>query len=235
MYTATNKGFSIITSFGCGRNCKYCISKLHPILSACISQEDNIDWDRLEKCISETKAPEVNLSGGGDPFFEWERHRNFYLRIYEVARHYKKNLAVHSRIIPSDVELLKLFSKFAITVEYYDRNALLHLKDNMPHLQGVEINVRVVQVVNEMMTREDCENYVKFLKIECGVPRVTFREMFGSEPAQANFARLRNIDLGDGVLFLPDGDYHDYYFLHDNTLYPCFFGRNEESRQAHCI
>lgn len=126
MYTTTNKGFTVITNFGCDQNCKYCITKFHPILRGQISLEENIDWNYLEKCISEARAPEVNLSGGGDPFFEWEKHRDFYFRIHEIAK--------------------------------------------------------------------------------------------------------RNLDLGEGVMFLPDGDYHNYYFLHNNTLYPFFFGWHEEDR-----
>ncbi len=231
MYTTTNKGFTVITNFGCDQNCKYCITKFHPILRGQISLEENIDWDYLEKCISEAKAPEVNLSGGDDPFFEWEKHRDFYFRIHDVAKRYGKKLVAHTRIIPfGDMELLKLFSKFAITVEYYNKAALMNLECAMPCLREAGVNVRVVQVVDEKMTPKDCENYVGFLKVCCKVPRVTFREMFGSEAAQANFAKLRNLDLGEGVMFLPDGDYHNYYFLHDNTLYPFFFGWHEEDR-----
>ena len=231
MYTTTNKGFTVITNFGCNQNCKYCITKYHPILRGRVSLEEDIDWNHLEKCISETKASEVNLSGGGDPFFEWRKHRNFYFRIYEIAKRYRKNLAVHTRIIPlGDIELLNLFSKFAITVEYYNEKSLLNLKHAMPYFQGAGVGIRVIQVVDEKMTRDDCESYVRFLKTECSVPRITFREMFGSVAAQANFAKLKGLNLGEGVMFLPDDDYHNYYFLHNNTLYPYFFGQHKEDR-----
>ena len=67
MYTEQNRGFTVITNFGCDCRCKYCITKHHPILQNAVTDKDKIDWEYLEKCISESDAPTVNLSGGGDP------------------------------------------------------------------------------------------------------------------------------------------------------------------------
>ena len=61
MYTENNRGFTIITNFGCDCHCKYCITKHHPILQNAITDKSKIDWEYLEKCISESNAPTVNL------------------------------------------------------------------------------------------------------------------------------------------------------------------------------
>lgn len=61
------RSYSIITNFGCGRNCPYCISKLgergipHTVLS-----------ETLASLISIAKTYEMtslSVSGGGDPLF----------------------------------------------------------------------------------------------------------------------------------------------------------------------
>ena len=151
MYTATNKGFTVITNFGCDQNCKYCITKFHPILRGQITDEAGIDWAYLERCISEAKAPEINLSGGGDPFFEWQKHREFYFKMYELAVRYGKKLASHTRIIPDDPEILNLFSKLAVTIEYYDETAMKNLEIAIGFLpEG--LSLRVIQVLNDRMS-----------------------------------------------------------------------------------
>ena len=49
MYTEQNKGFTVITNFGCDCHCKYCITKYHPILQNAVTDKSKIDWDYLEK------------------------------------------------------------------------------------------------------------------------------------------------------------------------------------------
>lgn len=53
MYTEQNRGFTVITNFGCDCNCKYCITKHHPVLQNAVTDKSKIDWKYLEKCISE--------------------------------------------------------------------------------------------------------------------------------------------------------------------------------------
>ena len=108
MYTEQNRGFTVITNFGCDCRCKYCITKHHPILQNAVTDKDKIDWEYLEKCISESDAPTVNLSGGGDPFYNWKENIDFYNRVYELA---------HTRILPDDMELIKKFRKIALSIE----------------------------------------------------------------------------------------------------------------------
>lgn len=49
MYTEQNRGFTVITNFGCDCRCKYCITKHHPILQNAVTDKDKIDWEYLEK------------------------------------------------------------------------------------------------------------------------------------------------------------------------------------------
>lgn len=230
MYTEQNRGFTIITNFGCDCNCKYCITKHHPILQNAITDKSKIDWVYLEKCISESNAPTVNLSGGGDPFYNWQKNIDFYNRVYELAVKYEKKLDIHTRILPDDMNLIKKFRKIALSIEANDTAAMERLKNALPEIEKTT-KLRVINVLNERMTTKDCLDYIKKMH-DLGVKQITFRQMFGNKNAYQNFLKIKDTINIPGVMFLPDGEYHNYYFTTNNTLYPYFFGYTEEDRKT---
>lgn len=230
MYTEQNKGFTIITNFGCNQGCKYCITRAHPILKNKVTDESKIDWTYLEKCISETSAPTINLSGGGDPFFHWEKHLDFYKRVYEIAKKYGKQLDVHTRILPSD-EVLSMFGKIGLTVEHWNNKQYNVLKERIENGLMNVTKIRVIEVVGTDLTEEICNNYITKMKA-IGIPQITFRQMFGNKKAFEHWEDLRTKVSGEGVLFLKDGEYHNYYFSTENKVYPYFFGTSEHDREV---
>ena len=229
MYTEANKGFTIITNFGCDCNCKYCITKHHPILQNAITSKSKIDWAYLEKCISESDAPTVNLSGGGDPFYNWTENIDFYNKVYELAIKYGKKLDIHTRIIPEDMDLVRKFRKIALSIEANDEKAVEKLRVMLPEIEKTT-KLRVINVLNERMTTEDCLAYIDKMH-SIGVKQITFRQMFGNKKAYENFLKVKDTISLPGVMFLPDGEYHNYYFTTNNKLYPYFFGYTEEDRK----
>lgn len=132
MYTENNKGFTIITNFGCDNHCKCCITRNHPILQNAVTDKSKIDWEYLEKCISESKAPTINLSGGGDPFYDWGNNIDFYNRVYDLAIKYNKKMDIHTRVLPDDIGLIAKFRKIALSIENNDIEAIKKLKDMLP-------------------------------------------------------------------------------------------------------
>lgn len=230
MYTEANKGFTIITNFGCDNNCKYCITKHHPILQNAITDKSKINWEYLEECISKSNAPTINLSGGGDPFYDWQNNIDFYNKVYELAGKYDKKMDIHTRILPTNLELISKFRKIALSIENNDTQAIEHLKIMIPDIKKIT-EIRVINVLNERMTRDDCLKYINDMK-SIGVKQITFRQMFGNRNAYQNFLKVKDtIDIPD-VMFLPDGEYHNYYFTTNNKLYPYFFGYTEEDRKT---
>lgn len=229
MYTEANKGFTIITNFGCDNNCKYCISKHHPILQDRITDKSKINWTYLEECISKSDAPTVNLSGGGDPFYKWWGNLDFYNKVYDLSQKYSKGLDIHTRILPNDFDLIGKFRKIALSIELNDVNVINRL-ESMLHDIEQTTKLRVINVLNERTTKADCLNYIKIMK-SIGVKQVTFRQMFGNRKAYDNFNKLKDMIHEEGVLFLKDGEYHNYYFTVDNKLYPYFFGYTEMDRK----
>lgn len=230
MYTENNKGFTVITNFGCDCNCPYCITKHHPILKNAITDKNKIDWEYLEKCISESPAPTVNLSGGGDPFFHWEENIDFYQHVYKLTTKYGKKLDIHTRILPDNMELIKMFRKIALSVEMGDRKMMEILRKRLPEIEKTT-QLRVINVLNDRVNRADCLAYIDQMS-EVGVKQITFRQMFGNKKAYENFEKIKKrIDI-PGVMFLPDGEYHNYYFTTNNQLYPYFFGYTEDDRKT---
>lgn len=230
MYTENNKGFTIITNFGCDNHCKYCITKSHPILKNAVTDKEKIDWEYLEKCISESDAPTINLSGGGDPFFDWENNMDFYNRVYELAINYGKQMDIHTRILPEDLKLIAKFRKIALSIENNDVKAIIRLKKMLPDIEKTT-KIRVINVLGEHMTKENCLQYIEQMQ-NIGVKQITFRQMFGNKKAYHNFLKIKDSINIPGVLFLPDGEYHNYYFTTDNHLYPYFFGYTENDRKV---
>lgn len=229
MYTEKNKGFTIITNFGCDCNCKYCITKHHPILQNAITDKEKIDWSYLEKCISKSDAPTINLSGGGDPFYHYWENNDFYNKVYELAIKYGKKLDIHTRIIPEDMDLIQKFRKIALSIEANDAKAIERLRTMLPAIEKTT-KVRVVNVLNERMSVYDCFAYIDKMH-DIGINQITFRQMFGNKKAYENFLKIRDdVDI-PGVMFLSDGEYHNYYFTTNNKLYPYFFGYTEEDRK----
>lgn len=228
MYTEQNRGFTVITNFGCDNHCKYCISKHHPILQNKQTEIDKIDWTYLEECISKTKAPTVNLSGGGDPFYNWQSNIEFFYHMYDLVTKHNKKLDIHTRILPTDVNLLSLFRKIGLSVEYYDIKAIDNLRSLYPSIKEY-VNIRTIQVVDSKITELQCREYIKTMK-DIGIKQCTFRQMFGNKQAYNHFLELKDLNWEDGVMFLPDGEYHNYYFTTTNELYPYFFGNTESDR-----
>ena len=228
MYTEDSKGFTIITNFGCNNNCKYCITKHHPILQNAVTDKSKINWEYLEECIASSNAPTVNLSGGGDPFYDWQNNLDFFDCVYKLASKYGKKLDVHTRILPNDLTLISKFRKIALSVEQGDTIALNNLKQMLPLIEKTT-KIRVVNVLNERMTVDSCYEYIKLMK-SIGIQQITFRQMFGNKKAYENFLYIKDLISEEGVLFLKDGEYHNYYFTTNNCMYPYFFGYTEEDR-----
>ena len=104
------------------------------------------------------------------------------------------------------------------------------MKNILPEIEKTT-NLRVINVLNERMTAEDCLDYINKMH-NIGVKQITFRQMFGNKNAYQNFLKIKDSINIPGVMFLPDGEYHHYYFTTNNKLYPYFFGYTENDRKV---
>ena len=150
--------------------------------------------------------------------------------MYELAAKYGKKLDIHTRILPTDMDLIKKFRKIALSIESYDTKAMERLQVILPKIEKTT-KLRVINVLNERMTTEDCLDYINKMH-NIGVKQITFRQMFGNKNAYQNFSKIKDTINIPGVMFLPDGEYHHYYFTTNNKLYPYFFGYTENDRKV---
>lgn len=147
-----------------------------------------------------------------------------------MSTKYGKKLDIHTRILPTDIDLIKKFRKIALSIEPYDTKAIERLQVMLPEIEKTT-KLRVINVLNERMTTKDCLDYIKKMH-DIGVEQITFRQMFGNKKAYQNFLKIKDTINIQGVMFLQDGEYHHYYFTTNNKLYPYFFGYTENDRMV---
>lgn len=73
---------SIITNFGCHYKCPYCIVKENNLH---IPRTTLAGLDNLEEALKENDCNIVSISGGGDPLHEYEKHVDWYRKLFGIA------------------------------------------------------------------------------------------------------------------------------------------------------
>ena len=197
-----NKKLSIITNFGCKNNCDYCVWKSHSFKDILTSVEST-DWDRLEEMIK--VSPErISISGGGDPFYDYENNKEWWARLISILDKYDKKISVHTRMnIPDEkLKIDKLVWSFDTLEELCD------FKSDIP--------TRIAKVITKDTTQEEIKGI-----IDIGNERdyqITFKQLHGREDNN-NFLLLKNkYKDKTNVKFLTNKDYN-IYFMPDNNIY----------------
>ena len=62
-------------------------------------------------------------------------------------------------MIGTDMDLIKKFRKIALSIESYDTKAMEQLQVILPEIEKTT-KLRVINVLNERMTTEDCLDYI---------------------------------------------------------------------------
>lgn len=200
------KGFSVITAFGCVRDCSYCIWKKHPLKDS-KTRFESTDWNSLEKAIKEYKGDKISLSGGGDPMCHWYLNRRWFDSVFSIAKKYKKRVDVHTRMIHSKFE--KVYPVNQMVISFDHPSELEDIPKALP-----EVKIRLAKVITFNTTLFEIDSCIEFAK-EHGF-RITFKELYGMKSKMIQYFARHFKDKG--VMFLPDGDYN-YYFMPDNKVY----------------
>lgn len=77
------KYMSVITNFGCHYKCPYCVVKKNNLH---IPKTTINGLNNLEKSLSDTNCTVISVSGGGDPLHEYNQHRDWYRRLFEIVK-----------------------------------------------------------------------------------------------------------------------------------------------------
>ena len=90
------KCLSIITNFGCHYKCPYCIVKKNGIN---IPKTTVKSLDTLLETYKSGGYDYISISGGGDPMFEFDKHMDFYDRLFSICRENNIKIELHTSYI----------------------------------------------------------------------------------------------------------------------------------------
>ena len=170
----TDKYLSIITNFGCHYTCPYCIVKNNNIG---VPVTTLVGLDKLKQVIIENDITIVSVSGGGDPLFEYEKHKGWYDRLFEILNELNIPLEMHTSYLNSDFP----YEKCKRVVYHLQGGSRLRSELRWVQQRGNEI-VRVVLVVQDNMTEKDICVISELVNwVGAGNFELTFRQRVDSD------------------------------------------------------
>lgn len=200
-----SKYISVITNFGCHYSCPYCIVKNNnlQIPKSTIEGLENL-WTE----IANNKCNWVSLSGGGDPLWEYEKHKDWYHKFFEITH------SVHTELHTSMINVKD--APYA----YFDR-VVYHLHD-FEQLKSIkrfknEI-VRVVFVVTENFTEDLINKIAVYCHNSDDIDELSFRQMMDNCYQETDYCK-EYLKQGHQKLwwYIEQNDYNLYYC--ENKVY----------------
>ena len=214
---ATNRGFSIITNFGCNARCWYCVWRNDHKLKHQRTSFESTDWTKLRSLICAYPGEKINISGGGDPLFNFARNRRWWDSLVCIAEHAGKKIDIHTRETQVDQFLLEKTNKFVLSFD-----SLEEVKKRLILFPGKK--VRLTRVITADASIEEIRKAAQFA-FSHGY-ELTFKQLYGFDDGGA-FVHLQEktcsdlASTGRGVRFLNHEDYN-VYLMPDNRLYESF-------------
>ena len=90
-----DKYLSVITNFGCHYSCQYCIVKNNHLN---IPKTTIHGLNNLFSEIVKNRCNWVSLSGGGDPLWKYEQHKDWYEKFFEIVDAAHVNTELHTSL-----------------------------------------------------------------------------------------------------------------------------------------
>jgi hypothetical protein len=203
-----NKGFSIITNFGCNFSCHYCVWKSH-LLNQIQTNINTFDWNKLQKFTN--NYSKISVSGGGDPFFQIEHNWNWYEKLIEV---YKGKIDIHTANILQEESKYQYFNRIVLHLNY---NRFLQ---HWEYLKEVSYQLRLVFVIDDFITEQQILEIVDTVD---GKYQISFKELFGVKNKSIIIKEQLIKTLS--VYYIPIGDYN-IYFMPNNEVWTKFMERS---------
>lgn len=160
-----DKYISVITNFGCHYSCPYCIVKNNNLN---IPKSTLGGLDNLKHEIEKNDCNWISLSGGGDPLFQYEQHKDWYEKFF--------------RLLPENIkiELHTSYPNYA-GVDYSAFDRVVYHLQSVEQLEKIkkaqnEI-VRVVYVVTEDFTKDIINKISMYCNNSDQIDELSFRQM----------------------------------------------------------
>lgn len=212
-----DKGFSIITAFGCKYNHWYCVWRLHRYNKIKTSYETT-NWDKLNELIKWYQGPKINVSGGLDPLFNYKGNKRWWDKLFKIAKKHNKLVDVHTREFVTDPDFLTNINKIVVSFDRIDE-----IKNEIGKYKEIP-EIRLAKVIMPDTSYTEIKDIITF-----GIKHhfdITFKQLYGFDDKK-NFELLKkeamkNFNLKENrIMFLEHSDYN-IYFMPDNRLYDKF-------------
>lgn len=199
-----NKYLSVITNFGCHYSCPYCIVKNNNLH---IPKSTVDGLSSLKQAIKMTNCNWVSVSGGGDPVWDYEDHRDWWNCFFEDFREFAE---LHTSIIDDP------------TFPYWRFDRVVYHLHNFEQLKSIRRRnaqiVRVVFVVTENFTEDLINKIAVFCHNSNQIDELSFRQMVDSNYEATNYCE-EYLRSGHKKLwwYIEQCDYNLYYC--ENKIY----------------
>lgn len=213
---APKRSYSIITNFGCNRNCSYCISNIgehgipYTILNATLAS--------LRSIAKDSKISSLSVSGGGDPLFNImneDARIDWYSFITSFCDFSNTKSKIHTsyfkNLSPTQKDII---SKFDL-VSYH----LFDVRD-VQYVKKIQREcVRVVFVVTPDFTTQKIDEITRAVSNNDNIDQLTFRQYVSNDyvPVSVCEDYLAQGDNQNYWKYVRQGDYNNY--IVNNKLY----------------
>ena len=195
---------SIITNFGCHNLCPYCIVKNANIK---IPETTINSLDGLQEKIINSGNGLISISGGGDPLFNYEKHTDFYDKLFEILTYLGCKLELHTSYLHSNFPFQKCYRVVYHLISVNDYMIIKNIKKH-----GNEI-VRIVFVVEDGYTENDIDKIYEEYKKNTNINELSFRQMVYYDYTVNNNLKdyLAEGHKNKKWYYIKQGDYNEYF------------------------
>ena len=205
MLWTISPNISIITNWGCRRNCWYCVWEKHPLKNVCL----DTDWEKLEGFLKMYQYKgKVSISGGGDSLFKFEEKKHWWNNLFKLCNKYKLKIDIHTREKLYNRSFWEKINKCVLSCDVLSNdisffNYILNIT-----------KLRITKVITYETTDKNIEDFIDFCKVnKC---ELTFKELYGFE--YKHNKRYKEIKAKyPQCFYLDTGDYNIYY-MPDNSI-----------------
>ncbi|MEE5994502.1 MAG: hypothetical protein V3G42_14950 [Oscillospiraceae bacterium] len=161
------KKLSIITNFGCHYTCPYCVVKNTGIH---IPETTIKSLDLLLDVYKTGDYTGISVSGGGDPMYEYEKHTDYYEKLFSICSENHIPLGLHTSYI-----------KEGLPYSHFDLIAF-----HLPNTRNItRVNVldcgsaakRIVFVADETLTEQKIDLIYEIYQRCQHISQLSFRQM----------------------------------------------------------
>ena len=206
-----DKYLSIITNFGCHGKCPYCIVRENGIN---VPKTTDDGLENLESDFQRFGCNIISVSGGGDPLHEYEKHFDWYRKLFKISRYDStRNLW---RATPIPIEMHTSYMTDEVPFPFYDCYRVVYHANTIEQLSqikrtGNEI-VRVVYVVTEDFSLEQIMEIALRVHDSDQIDELSFRQLVGKDYKTSDYWE-DFLKLGHHKLwhYIEQKDYNLYY------------------------